>query len=89
MYVLRGAQDRVLRVLLAKIMDGCHDLSYLDLSIESGYSMESVRCAIRDLEHKHYIRVIRGGPRRRNRYEVLSEEQRRMYSVAQLVGLLQ
>lgn len=84
---LRGSQDRVLQVLAEMVKIGRNNLSYLDLSVESGYSLESVRCAVRNLEDQHYIRVTRGGPRCPNCYEIVSERDRRAYSIAQLMGL--
>jgi DNA-binding transcriptional ArsR family regulator len=86
---LRGAARDVLNELDQGLQCGRDTRSYLDISLESGYSVPAVVQAIQRLQNSGYIRVIKQGSSKPNRYERLSEERRRLLMVARSIGLIQ
>lgn len=86
---LRGACGYVLEAIALSIQDGQPAISYAVLSADTGYSIPTVQAAVRTLARDGYIRVRWGGPRRPNRYDLLSPDQRRTRAVARLLGVIQ
>jgi hypothetical protein len=84
----RGAPRDVLQEITVGIQAGRLERSYLDLSVEAGYSVTAVVNAVRMLEEQGFIRVVKQGRNRPHRYEVLTEEKRRTLVVARLLGLI-
>lgn len=89
MQKIKGAPAEVLRAIKAIIDGGQHEITYLTLCMETGYSAPAVQAAITRLEQGAYIRVERRGPARANRYSLITDEQRNAVQVARLVGLVQ
>ena len=86
--MLRGSSADIYRYLAQQITIGNQELSLLTISIDTTYSMPTVQRVVRFLEAENYIYIQRYGAGRANRYQLVPEEQRRMRSVAQLVGLI-
>lgn len=85
----RGAARYVLNCIKKEIALGNNAISYQYISEQTHYSEPTVQSAVKMLEYDNFIRVERGGSRKPNRYALVSEEKRRVLSVARLIGLIQ
>lgn len=66
---LKGASGHIYRTIQALLATGNAEFSYLDLAVESDYSLPAVIEAVRRLEALGLLVVERRGPGRPNRYQ--------------------
>ena len=85
---LRGAADHVLRYIQLQIAAGQHEITYLQMTIHTGYTIPSVLAAVSKLERENYIAVTRPGAGRSNSYQLVADDKRRAVAVARFVGLV-
>lgn len=81
---LKGAPSQVFQTITRLLAAGYTEFSYLDLAVESDYSLPAVIESVRRLEALGLLTVERRGHGRPNRYTLLSDDQRRTRAVAQL-----
>ena len=66
---LKGASGHIYRTIQAMLAHGNAEFSYLDLAVESDYSLPAVIESVRRLEALGLLVVERRGPGRPNRYQ--------------------
>lgn len=86
---LRGAADHVFQTICTSIESGKNSLSMLDISVESGYSLQAVQYSIKQLERLELIQIQRNGRSRPNSYSIVSQQARQTRLVARVVGLIE
>lgn len=86
----KGAAGHVLALLIEKAdPEGRVTMSLLDLAVESGYTVQTIQTAVRNLEANRYVFRHQPDPRRATCYELVPGQLRRAIIAGELVGLLQ
>jgi len=85
----KGAAGHVLAAIRSFVASGNTQPSYADLSIKTGYCIQTVQKAIRTLERDHFILIQPGGASRPHHYTIMAPERQRVRYAARLVGLIQ
>ncbi len=89
MQPLKGAPGHVLRTLQERIEHGQTAISYVDLSLETGYSVPTIQAAVGVLARDSFIRVQKQRSGRPQVYSLIPPELRRAQVAARLVNLIQ
>lgn len=84
----KHAAGYILQTIRTRIHGGQDAISYMEISVASGYSLPTVQAAVAKLQQLEYLRVQRQRAGRPNRYEIIAEEQRRVRAVARFINLI-